>query len=133
MLRNQVQKSLFVLIAGTMFLSGCGVSNPFCGSARPRPVLTSLVPNSASLVEVQQTLVVTVNGSNFYPSSIIVWNGTALPTTVVSNTELQATITTNEISSPGTAQIIVHTPANLSGNLGCDSGGDSKALTFTVT
>ena len=133
MLPNQVQKSLFVLIAGTMFLSGCGVSNPFCGSARPRPVLTSLVPNSASLVEVQQTLVVTVNGSNFYPSSIIVWNGTALPTTVVSNTELQATITTNEISSPGTAQIIVHTPANLSGNLGCDSGGDSKALTFTVT
>src|SRR5664279_1628200 len=101
MLPNQVQKSLFVLIAGTMFLSGCGVSNPFCGSARPRPVLTSLVPNSASLVEVQQTLVVTVNGSNFYPSSIIVWNGTALPTTVVSNTELQATITTNEISSPG--------------------------------
>jgi hypothetical protein len=48
-------------------------------------------------------------------------------------TQLQATITTIQISSPGTAQIVVHTPANLSGDLGCDSGGDSKALTFTVT
>jgi hypothetical protein len=35
--------------------------------------------------------------------------------------------------SPGTAQIIVHTPANLAGELGCASGGDSTALTFTVT
>jgi len=33
----------------------------------------------------------------------------------------------------GILQIVVHTPANLSGDLGCDSGGDSKALTFTVT
>jgi hypothetical protein len=41
--------------------------------------------------------------------------------------------TTTQISSPGTAQIAVHTPANTSGDLGCDSGGNSKALTFTVT
>jgi len=56
-----------------------------------------------------------------------------LLTTVVSSTQLGATITTTQISSPGTAQIVVHTPANLSGDLGCDSGGDSTALTFTVT
>jgi hypothetical protein len=62
-----------------------------------------------------------------------IWDGEALPTTVVSSTQLRATITTIEISSPGTAQILVHTPSNLSGDLGCDSGGDSQALTFTVT
>jgi len=56
-----------------------------------------------------------------------------LATTVVSSTQMQATITTTQISSPGTAQITVHTPANLSGDLGCDSGGDSQALTFTVS
>jgi hypothetical protein len=51
----------------------------------------------------------------------------------MSSTEIQATITTTQISSPGTAQIVVHTPANLSGDLGCDSGGNSAALDFTVT
>jgi hypothetical protein len=50
----------------------------------------------------------------------------------MSGTQLQVTITTAQISSPGTAQIVVHTPANLSGDLGCDSGGNSQALTFTV-
>jgi hypothetical protein len=54
------------------------------------------------------------------------------PITVLSSTQLQAAITTTQISSPGTAQIVVHTPANLSGDLGCDSGGNSEALTFTV-
>jgi hypothetical protein len=130
---NQVQKSLFALLLGSMLLAGCGVHNPFCGSARPKPVLTSLVPNSASLAQVQQGLVLTANGSNFYSSSLFVWDGAVLPTTVVNSTQMQATITTTQISSPGTGQIIVHTPANLSGDLGCDSGGDSAALTFTVT
>jgi hypothetical protein len=116
-----------------MFLAGCGALNPFCGSARPKPLLTSVAPNPASLAQVQQGLLLTVNGSHFYSSSILLWNGQALPTTVMSSTQLQATITTTQISSPGTAQIVVHTPANLSGDLGCDSGGNSKALIFTVT
>ena len=131
--RNQIQKSLVPLLLTIMFLVGCGAMNPFCGSARPKPVLTSLAPNPASLAQVQQGLPLTVNGSHFYSNSIVLWNGEALLTTVMSSTQLQVTITTTQISSPGTAQIVVHTPANLSGDLGCDSGGDSPALTFTVT
>jgi hypothetical protein len=131
--RNQIQKSLFALLLATMFLAGCGGLNPFCGSARPKPVLTSFAPNPVTLGQVQQGVLLTINGSHFYASSIVVWNGAALPTTVLSNAQLQVTITTTEISAPGTAQIVVHTPANLSGDLGCDSGGDSKAMTFTVT
>lgn len=131
--RNQLQTSLFPLLLGIMFLAGCGALNPFCGSARPKPGLTSLEPNPASLAQVEQSLLLTVNGSHFYSNSYLLWNGEALPTTVVSSTQLQATITTTQISSPGTAQIVVHTPANLSGDLGCDSGGNSEPLTFTVT
>jgi hypothetical protein len=131
--RNQIQKSLVPLLLTIMFLVGCGAMNPFCGSARPKPVLTSLAPNPASLAQVQQGLPLTVNGIHFYSNSIVLWNGEALLTTVMSSTQLQVTITTTQISSPGTAQIVVHTPANLSGDLGCDSGGDSPALTFTVT
>src|ERR1700687_6023645 len=131
--RNQIQRSLFVLLLAIMFLAGCGALNPFCGTARPKPVLTSLAPNPASLAQVEQGLLLTVNGSHFYSSSVVLWNGVALPTTVMSSTQIQATITTTQISSPGTSQIVVHTAANLAGDLGCDSGGNSKALTFTVT
>jgi len=131
--RQKMQKSLLVLLLATMFLAGCGGLNPLCGSARPKPVLSSLAPNPASLTEVEQGLVLTLTGGPFYSNSTVLWNGAELPTTVMSATQMQITITTTQISSPGTAQIIVHTPANLSGDLGCDSGGDSQALTFTVT
>ena len=131
--RNQIPKSLFALLFLILFLAGCGALNPFCGTARPKPGLTSLAPNSVALSQVQQGLLLTVNGSHFYLNSVILWNGAVLPTTVISSTQLQATITTSQISAPGTAQIAVHTPANPAGDLGCDSGGNSKALTFTVT
>jgi hypothetical protein len=127
------KNSLFALLFLILFLSGCNALNPLCGSARPKPGLTSLAPNPAILSEVQQGLLLTVNGSHFYSNSIILWNGAALVTTVVSSTQMQTTITMTQISAPGTANIAVHTPSNLSGDLGCDSGGNSKALTFTVT
>jgi len=131
--RKQIKKPLLTLLLAIMLLAGCGALNPFCRSARPKPGLISLAPNPATLSQVQQGLLLTVNGSHFYLNSIILWNGAALPTTVISSTQLQATITTTQISAPGTAQIAVHTPANPAGDLGCDSGGNSKALTFTVT
>jgi hypothetical protein len=131
--RNQNQKSLLaLLLLVILFLASCKALNPLCGSARPKPVLTSLAPNPATLSQVQQGLPVTVTGSKFYAESVVIWNGTALTTAVVSGTQLLVTITTTQIAAPGTAQVLVHTPANLSGDLGCDSGGDSKALTFTV-
>jgi hypothetical protein len=121
------------MLFGSIFLTGCGVSNPFCGSARPVPVLSSLTPNPATFAQVQDGLLLTANGSNFYSESVIVWNGAALSTNVISSTRLQVTVTTTQMPAPGSAQIVVHTPPNLAGDLGCDSGGDSKASTFTVT
>jgi hypothetical protein len=131
--RNQIRKLLLATLLGSMFLTGCGVHNPFCGSARPVPVLSGLAPNPVSFAQVQQGLVLTVNGSHFYSESIVLWDGEALSTIVVSSTELQTTVTTTQMPSPGSAQIVVHTPPNLAGDLGCDSGGDSQASTFTVT
>jgi len=133
MSRNPIQKSLFGILLGSMLLTGCGVSNPFCGSARPVPVLSSLAPNPATFAQVQQGLPLSVNGSRFYPESVILWNGGAVSTTVISSTELQTTVTTTQMPAPGSAQIVVHTPPNLAGDLGCNSGGDSQASTFTVT
>src|SRR5277367_4025119 len=131
--RNQIRKLLLATLLGSMFLTGCGVHNPFCGSARPVPVLSGLAPNPVSFAQVQQGLVLTVNGSHFYSESIVLWDGEGLSTIVISSTELQTTVTTTQMPSPGSAQIVVHTPPNLAGDLGCDSGGDSQPSTFTVT
>ncbi len=125
--------SLFAGLLLVLCLAGCNALNPLCAGSRPKPVLTTLAPNPATLSQVQQGLLLTVTGSKFYLNSVIVWNGAVLPTTVLSSTQLQATITTTQISAPGTAQVVVHTPPDLSGDLGCDSGGNSKALTLTVT
>jgi hypothetical protein len=134
---RKIKKPPFALLLATMFatmfLAGCGaLHNPLCGTARPKPVLIALSPNPATLAQVDQGLLLTITGSNFYSDSLVIWNGAPLPTTVTSSTVMEVTITTTQISSPGTAQILVHTPPNLSGDLGCDSGGDSDALTFTV-
>lgn len=129
----QITKARLTALLSIFVFTGCGAINPFCGSARPKPVLTTLEPNTAALAQVESGFPVTLNGSHFVTSSVVLWNGTALPTTVMSNTQLQVTITTAQISAPGSGQLVVHTPANLSGDLGCDSGGNSQALVFTVT
>ena len=83
--------------------------------------------------EVQQGFVLTVNGSQFVSSSVVVINGTTLSTTVVSSQQLQVTITTAVISAPGTASVRVNTPSGNSGDVGCSSGGTSSALVLTIT
>jgi hypothetical protein len=64
---------------------------------------------------------------------VVVINGTTLSTLVTSSQHLQATITTAVISAPGTASVTVNTPSGNSGNLGCTSGGTSRALVLTIT
>jgi hypothetical protein len=130
-----IRRSLsFVLALLFAFcLLSCSALNPFCNSARPVPAIGALSPATVNFSQVQTTLILTVTGSNFVSSSVIDWNGTALATTVMSPTQLQATITTTQIPGAGTAQVSVHTPSNLAGDVGCTSGGDSGTLTFTVT
>jgi len=74
-----------------------------------------------------------VNGSHFVSSSVVVINGTTLSTKVTSTQQLQVTITTALISAPGTANVTVKTPGGTSGDLGCTSGGTSRALVLTIT
>ena len=131
--RSWIVKSRSLVLLAVIFLIGCGALNPYCGSARPKPVLTALAPTTATFVQIQAGFLVTVTGSRFVSSSVILWNGVALPTTVMSNTQLQVTVTTAQVSAPGNSQVAVHTPANTAGDLGCDSGGNSQAITFTVT
>jgi hypothetical protein len=73
-----------------------------------------------------------VSGSQFVSSSVVVVNATTLSTLVTSSRQMQATITTDLISAPGAVSVTVNTPSGNSGNLGCTSGGTSRALVLTI-
>ena len=126
---RQLSALLFVL----PFFLGCNALNPLCGSARPAPVIVSLSATTVTFAEVQQGFLLTVNGSQFVSSSVVVINGTTLTTNVMSTQQLQVTITTAVISAPGTASVTVNTPSGNTGDLGCTSGGTSSALALTIT
>jgi hypothetical protein len=82
---------------------------------------------------VQKGFLLTVNGNHFVSSSVVVINGMTLGTLATSSQQLEATITTAVISAPGIASVTVNTPSGNSGNLGCTSGGTSRALVLTIT
>jgi IPT/TIG domain len=116
------------------FLPGCNNAlNPLCGSSRPAPLIGSLSPSTMSFAEVQQSALLTVNGSHFVSSSEVVINGKTISTTVISDQQLRVAITTALISGPGATNVSVHTPSGNTGDLGCTSGGDSSALVLTIT
>ena len=96
-------------------------------------MIGSLSATTITFPEVKDGFLLTVNGSHFVSSSVIVINGTTLTTNVISSQQLQVTITTAVISAPGTARVAVNTPSGNSGNLGCTSGGTSSALALTIT
>jgi hypothetical protein len=122
--------ALLVLL---LLLSGCNSLNPLCGSARPAPVLNSVSPTTIAFSQLPSSFSLQVTGSHFVSSSVIVFNGTTLPTTVVSSSQMTTTIPSSMISGPGSYNIQVQTPAGTSGNLGCSSGGKSSTLTLTVS
>jgi hypothetical protein len=126
-------RPLSALLLGLLVLQGCNALNPLCVSARPAPIIGSLSATKITFAQVQQGFLLSVDGSQFVSSSVVVVNGTTLSTTITSNQQLQVTITTALISGPGTANVTVKTPSGTSGNLGCTSGGTSHVLALTIT
>src|SRR5580692_12543912 len=122
-----------IVVVALLVFQGCNALNPLCGSSRPAPIIASLSPSTVTLAEVQQGFLLTVTGSQFVSASVIVVNGTAVSTLATSSLQLQATITAAVISAAGAASVTVNTPSGNSSDLGCSSGGTSKALTLTVT
>ena len=120
------------LVSLLLVLCGCSGLNPFCSSSRPKPVLTSISPSTVTLADVQTGFVLTLTGSAFVASTVVVINGTTMNTQVNSSTKLQVTVTSGLITAAGSASVSAHTPDGTSGNLGCSSGGDSAVEVLTI-
>ncbi len=73
------------------------------GVLNPIPILTSVTPTAFS----EGTTTVTVGGSQFVYGAQIQWNGTAVPTTFISSTQLVASI---PAPNPGTFPLAVSNP-----------------------
>lgn len=88
----------------------------------PVPALTSLSPSSA--IAGSAGFPLTVEGKNFVSTSVVNWAGSPRATTLVSATEITATINAADIAKAGTFKVTVTNPA--------PGGGTSAAKTFTV-
>jgi hypothetical protein len=124
---------LTAILLASLILQGCNAINPFCGSARPAPNIASLSVTSITFAEVERGYPLSVNGSAFVSSSVVVVNGIEVSTEVASSTLLQVTLTTAEVPATGIANILVKTPSGNSGDLCCKSGGNSRTLVLMVT
>ncbi len=91
--------------------------------ANPQPQLDSLVPSSARVGG--RSFTMEVNGAGFTEESVIYWNGTALATTYVNSTKLEASVAAGWIDIAGTFPVQVETPY--------PGGGTSNSLNFEVT
>lgn len=86
------------------------------------PVVTQLSP---ALVEAgSNSFTLTVDGSGFSSASAVLWNGQELPTTMLSDGQLTASVDASLIKQLGWAQVSVSTAA--------PGGGQSAALTFNI-
>ena len=88
----------------------------------PVPRISSLSPGAVPVLSATFTL--TIDGTNFVPSSVARWNGAALATTYVSSTELQATISSTLLTKKDNFTITVQNPS--------PGGGGSNGVKLTM-
>ncbi|MGA8153379.1 MAG: hypothetical protein WB952_20680 [Terriglobales bacterium] len=102
---------------------GGGTSNAKTFTIKnPVPTLTTLSPSHTTAGGKAFTL--TLNGTNFVPTSQVTWNGSARKTTYVKKTQVQAAISASDIAAAGTAKLRVINPA--------PGGGTSNSVSFSI-
>lgn len=121
---------LTLLISGWTTCSVMGALNNCSGSI---PHISSISPDSIS--GDAESSVLTVKGTGFTPQSQIMWNGTVLPTTLVSRDALQTTITQETFAALGgnagsTVQISVMSTGSVAA--GCSGGTSSVAVSLVI-
>jgi len=105
-----VQQSLRIrVIARSISGSpGFGDSNNDFATAALSPVITSVEPNVVGARPAP--LMVTIHGRNFYQGAIGLIGAQRLSTKLISDTQLEATLPSELVSSPGTITIAVENP-----------------------
>ena len=91
-----------------------GFSNPgFFRVYTRKPIVTALSPPRTSAGGAG--FILTVQGSDFLPESVVEWNGLNRPTTYMSDTELRVSIRTEDIAAGGRFPVTVVNPQPFGG------------------
>ena len=137
-------RKLIVVVASStaLFVLGCGggggvqtlasppsASPPTASATASVPSITSLSPDCAprgeQLLNPNTNGDLYVIGQNFQANSVVRWNGSDLPTTFFSSTQLTAKVSATDTVTVGYAAVTVFTP-------GAGGGGSSNTATFTI-
>src|SRR5579883_2761748 len=95
---------LVVGLLSVLLFPGCNNTlNPFCGSARPAPLIGFLSPSSIPFTDIEKGAQLTVNGRQSASSTVVPITGQPVRTSVNSSRQLQAPPTTGVI--PGTGAV----------------------------
>jgi hypothetical protein len=86
-------------------------------------------PRSCQLVSPNSALrrpafTLTLAGSNFLPGSVVLWNGSARPTTFIGLNQLRAAVSATDLASAVPVEVTVFNPA--------PGGGESAPQSFTI-
>jgi hypothetical protein len=127
---------LALIAALALLLSGWTCSALFvsCQGVGNQPQITSLSPDT--IPSDAETVVLAVEGSGFTPQSQILWNGNALPTTLMDSHHLQTTISQQTFDSFGgsagsSVQISVRSQGSAP-DTGCPIHGNSAVLVLVI-
>lgn len=114
-------------LAGTIWLlaaltlAACG-SGSKTSESNPVPSLISVSP--ASIQAGSPTTTITATGWNFLPSSVVMWNGSAVPTSYMSSTTITAQVSAADLQAEGSATVKVVNPP--------PGGGWSEGVTVMI-
>lgn len=91
-------------------------------ASNPAPSILSISPTSVNAGS--SDIILTINGANFLPSTVIEWNSASLTTNYLSDGQLEAQIPASSLANPGVAAITVVNPA--------PGGGSSTPFFFGI-
>ena len=100
---------LFVACFGALSLAGCQDYNPYLGAASTQSSTITLIAPAARPAGCPG-FTLDVKGIGFISTATVIWNGTARTTNFESSGELLATINDADVTTQGSASIVVNTP-----------------------
>lgn len=107
-----VSVAVAVGLGASMICAGCG--SGYSVMAMSSPSISQVSPQVIQVGTPSATVM--VQGSNFDSRSAVVFNGAAVPTTVVSSDTLAAQVGSGALSQPSVAQVLVRNSAGISSN-----------------
>src|SRR4029077_1449540 len=104
------RKWLIVALVACGLASACSQYNTNLSIQTSSSVLTFVSPSTATVGGPGFTI--TANGAGFVTGALILWNGTALTTTLVSSIQLTAPVPASDLATAGTVKVAVQIPGS---------------------